>query len=269
MRPRVGMVGRFFPGNWRPPAEEIGFAAAAGFEAIQLRSDRAGTIEEHLRTGLAEVRRGLEESGIELVLEMLVRVDARARTLDGGSVADALELNLAAIDALGCHRVHVHLVTADRDDVPGLERRLAEPLATAAALAGAAGFALGLEHNSPDEELFATPAACAEALAAVPDLGFVWDVNHTLPEDGAAFEGLLDRATLVHASDTPLPATNHHLPLGRGSVDFDGVVRALAAAAYDGPIVLEIGGLPRSGGYGKDTDDALRDSLRRLGEAAQ
>ena len=37
------MLGRFFGrltgGNWRPPAQEIAFAAAAGFDTLQIRSE--------------------------------------------------------------------------------------------------------------------------------------------------------------------------------------------------------------------------------------
>ena len=33
LRVRVGMLGRFFPGNWRPPADEVRFAADNGFAA--------------------------------------------------------------------------------------------------------------------------------------------------------------------------------------------------------------------------------------------
>jgi sugar phosphate isomerase/epimerase len=93
----------------------------------------------------------------------------------------------------------------------------------------------------------------------VPSLGLVWDLNHTRPEDRDRFLALRERFTLVHVSDTPLPETNHHLPLGRGNVDY-GVVRDLD----DVPVVLEIGGLPHSGGPGLDTDEALLDSRERL-----
>jgi hypothetical protein len=41
-------------------------------------------------------------------------------------------------------------------------------------------------------------------------------------------------------------------------------VRAVIADGFQGPAVLEIGGLPASGGYGLDTDDALVDSRQRL-----
>jgi L-ribulose-5-phosphate 3-epimerase len=224
---KVGMVGRFFPGNWRPPADEIRFAAEAGFDLIQIRSDSPGSIEADLRAPLADVRKALDDAGVEIALEMFIHVDADGRTAGGDTLAAAFARNLEAI-------------------------RLA----------------LGLEHNAPDQLLFARSEACAAVLEAVPQLGFVWDVNHTAPDDFAAFEVLLRRATLVHASDTPLPETNHHLPIGLGNVDFARVCAVLGAAAFDGPFVLEIGGLPKSGGYGRDTDDALRASRERLLELA-
>jgi hypothetical protein len=63
---------------------------------------------------------------------------------------------------------------------------------------------------------------------------------------------------LVHVSDTPLPETNHHLPLGRGTVDFS-VLKDI-----DVPLILEVGGLPISGGPGFDTDEEQLDTLAPL-----
>jgi hypothetical protein len=37
-------------------------------------------------------------------------------------------------------------------------------------------------------------------------------------------------------------------------------------AHYRGPAILEIGGLPKSGGYGQDTNDALITSRARFQE---
>jgi L-ribulose-5-phosphate 3-epimerase len=54
------------------------------------------------------------------------------------------------------------------------------------------------------------------------------------------------------------------LPLGLGTVDFTTYCRALLARGFHGPAILEIGGLPVSGGYGRDTDAALIDSRARL-----
>jgi sugar phosphate isomerase/epimerase len=116
----------------------------------------------------------------------------------------------------------------------------------------------GVEHNARVQRLLVAPERVAALLDALPALRFVWDVNHTHPDDLTAFRELAPRLSLVHVSDTPLPETNHHLPLGRGNVDFSVVAR------LDVPLILEIGGLPMSGGYGLDTDDALEASLAYL-----
>jgi sugar phosphate isomerase/epimerase len=75
--------------------------------------------------------------------------------------------------------------------------------------------------------------------------------------------------SMLHVSDTPLPKVNYHLPLGLGSIDFPLYCQALQRGNFTGPAILEIGGLPKSGGYGRDTDAALVDSLQRLAAAAQ
>ena len=61
-----------------------------------------------------------------------------------------------------------------------------------------------------------------------------------------------------------LPTLNHHLPIGQGNVDFAYIFKELDRRDFHGPGILEIGGLPKSGGYGRDTDEALQDSLVRL-----
>jgi sugar phosphate isomerase/epimerase len=58
--------------------------------------------------------------------------------------------------------------------------------------------------------------------------------------------------------------TNEHLPLGLGSVNFAHFCHRLRTGAFAGPAILEIGGLPKSGGFGRDSDHALIDSLHRL-----
>jgi L-ribulose-5-phosphate 3-epimerase len=246
---RVGMVGRFFPLNWRPPEQEIRFAAEHGFAAVQIRSDRAGAIEETLRAEPRAVGAAFAASGVEPVLEMLVVHDGRPRTIER-----AFRANLRAIAQLGIQRVHVHPVGPA--DAAAL---LADDFAAALEVALATGITFGAEHNASGHRLLARPEEVHDLLDSVPGLHFVWDLNHTPAEDVAAFARLRDRLSLVHVSDTPLPETNHHLPLGRGNVDFS-ILREVA----DVPAILEIGGLPISGGPGLDTDDALLDSRGRL-----
>ena len=249
----IGMLGRFFGrltgGNWRPPAEELAFAASAGFDTVQIRSDRPGEIGDELGVDPEELGAIFDDNGLEPVLEMLVRHDG-----EPGTFARALRANLPAIEAIGFLRVHIHPV-GPSEAAP----QLAPDLAEALSVADDAGLIFAVEHNAPGHRLLVDPADVEALLDAVPGLGLVWDVNHTGADDVGRFLALRERITLLHVSDTPLPETNHHLPLGRGSVDL-GPVRTFA----DVPAILEIGGLPHSGGPGLDTDDALLDSLTVL-----
>lgn len=249
----IGMLGRFFGrrsgGNWRPPEQELRFAASAGFDTLQIRSDRAGELEDELGVDAVTLGGLFDELGVEPVLEMLVLHGG-----ERGTLARALRANLAAIEAIGVLRVHIHPV-GPSESAPLLRDDFAE----AVEVAGAAGLILGCEHNAPGHRLVAGPDEVEALLDAVPGLGLVWDTNHTRAEHTSRFLGLRERITLVHASDTPLPETNHHLPLGRGTVDL-----APLRAFEDVPVILEIGGLPISGGPGFDTDEALLDSLARL-----
>jgi len=247
------MLGRFFGrltgGNWRPPADELAFAAAAGFDTVQIRSDRPGELEDELGVAAEELGALYDEHGVEPVLEMLVRHEG-----EPGSFARALRANLPAIEAAGLLRVHVHPV-GPSEAAPLLAADFAEALA----VAEDAGLVFGVEHNAPGHRLLVGPDAVESLLEEVPGLWLVWDVNHTPTEDVPRFLALRERFSGVHLSDTPLPQTNHHLPLGRGNVDYS-VVRRFD----DVPVILEIGGLPHSGGPGLDTDEALLDSLARL-----
>ena len=137
-------------------------------------------------------------------------------------------------------------------------------LAAGVALGREHGFRFGLEHNEAGIACFGTPERCAAALAAVPDLGFVWDFNHTTAEQLPGYLALADRMTMPHIADTPLPAVNHHLPLGQGNFVFAAYCSALCARGFHGAAILEIGCLPISGDYGRDTDNALVELLARL-----
>lgn len=264
---RLGMNARLFPINWRPAAQEVAFAQSAGFTSLQLHGREGGLGAEQLGGPPEALGEALGEAGVTPVMEIVVRVDRHGRTAAGSTPLQLLEANLPAIAAIGIERVHWHLAPAEAMGAPQLraiERAVVPQLASAVALAEAGGFRFGLEHNEPDIPLFATAEACAEALDAVPGLGFVWDLNHTPPEQLERFLAFAPRMSLLHVSDTPLPEVNHHLPVGMGSVPFAEYFAELRARGYAGPAILEIGGIPKSGGFGRDTDAALIDSLARL-----
>lgn len=266
----LGLNARLFPNNWRPARDEIAFARANGFQAIQFPGPEHGLDAERLGDTCDGVATALRQAKLIPVMEIMIRVDQTGDTAEGRSPLDVLQANLPAIIALGCPWVHIHAVPLgvfSAASLQTLEAALVPHLIAGVALARKHGFRLGLEHNEPRIGLFATPQSCAATLAAVPELGFVWDLNHTIPEHLADFLALSHRMTMLHVSDTPLPTVNYHLPLGMGNLDFAAYGIALRARGFHGPAILEIGGLPQSGGYGRDTDLALIDSLAALRRA--
>lgn len=271
-RIQIGINARLFPGNWRPVLEEIVFSRQHGFESIQLPGKPEGLHESHLGAPFAEVAAALENAGIAPMMEIVVRLNPDGKTGDGQTPIDVLHANLPAILALKIRCVHWHLVaTTPIDSVTNdaLEQRVIPDFRAGVEITAKHGFRFGVEHNEPEEMVFAQPSHVAALLDAVPGLGFVWDFNHTHPDDLTAFKKLIPRMTMLHVSDTPLPETNHHLPVGMGNIEFVDYFRAVLQGGFTGAAILEIGGLPKSGGYGRDTDTALVDSLHRLQDAVE
>ncbi len=268
---QIGMNVRLAPFCSHTVLEEIAFARSAGFDCVQFAVREPGEYASRLGVPLDTLSQALRAANLACVMEIVVRIDQAGRNTLGQTPLDVLQLNLPAIRALNCACVHWHLVPLDRSmgtaALYTLEDALLAQFTAGVELAAAHGFRFGFEHNEPALGLFATPERCALLLDKAPGLGFVWDFNHTIPEHLGGFLQLTPRMTMLHVSDTPLPAVNYHLPLGRGSLDFPSLCRGLLERGFFGPAILEIGGLPQSGGYGQDTDQALLDSRERLAAA--
>ncbi|MCB8945632.1 MAG: sugar phosphate isomerase/epimerase [Ardenticatenaceae bacterium] len=267
----IGMNGRFFPNNWRPAPQEIEFARQAGFTAMQFVGPADGLNDERLGADLETVAACLREAGITAVMEIPINVLSNGRTGDGRSLLHPLHANLPAIQTLGCTCVHYHMVLRDSDLTESMarqfEQNIIEDLATAVHIGHEFNFRFGIEHNELDYFPFNTPQSCEQVLTAVPHLHFVWDFNHAAPSQLAGYKALAPHVSMLHISDTPLPHTNYHWPLGQGNTDFTDYLTTLLQAGFKGPAILEIGGLPKSGGYGQDTDTALNQSHAHLQQA--
>jgi L-ribulose-5-phosphate 3-epimerase len=265
---QIGLNARLFPHHWRPAREEIAFAQAHGFQWLQFRATPGGLNASDLGDDLATLASALQEAQISCALEITLALERQGRTTAGATLTEVLRANLPAINSLACSRVHFHLSTPLREaeDCRALEETVVADLRAAVALAAEQSrpFQLGIEHNPPAGGIFTTPERCAWLLEQIPTLGFVWDMNHTLPEQLEGFLALTQRMSLLHVSDTPLPEVNFHLPLGLGNLDIEHYCEELLARGFTGPAILEIGGLPISGGFGRDTDAALVESGQRL-----
>lgn len=260
----IGYAGRFFPDNFRPLQGELAFARQAGFECLQFMGKPDGLGKDHLRISLDEAGKQFADSGLISVMEIIIRVSLAGEIVAGQSVQAFLEANLSAIRALKCVCVHVHLapVVGMLDfDVFAFEESLVNDFRACVEVAQAEGFAFGFEHNEPDQRIHGSPKQCDHLLQTVEGLNFVWDVNHTMPDQLQAYSDLLPRTQMLHVSDTPLPEVNYHLPLGEGNINWVQVGEILKASGFRGPAILEVGGIPKSGGFGRDTDAALVKSL--------
>lgn len=264
----AGMNGRFFPSNWRPALDEIAFAGAHGFQAIQFGGRETGLDEAGLGASFSKVAERLKETNITAVMEIVVRLSKDGVTELGLSPMEVLQANLPAITELPCQSVHWHLVHTESmttQELVAMESTLIPQFEQGVKLAAAHGFRFGFEHNEIHlHSFFNEPERCHYMLDAVPGLHFVWDFNHTPLEHLEQYKSLIPRMSMLHISDTPLPETNHHLPLGQGNINFDEYFHALHVGGFSGAAILEIGGLPKSGGYGRDSDSALIASLSRL-----
>jgi sugar phosphate isomerase/epimerase len=264
------MNGRFYPNHKQTARDEIVFAKMAGFDCIQFPGPLNGLTTDRLGDPLDVVGMALRRAGITAVMEMVIPLYGNGLTAEGDAPLDVLRSNLQAIQALHCTHAHWHIVTAEpmtTVELRDLEQQMIPQMKTAVVLAQTHHFIFGFEHNSADVPLFHRPESCAEVLTAVSNLSFVWDFNHTAASDLAAYGALAARTSMLHVSDTPWPEVNHHLPLGQGSLDFPQFLQPLLTANYSGPAILEIGGLPKSGGYGRDTNEALIESRTRFHEA--
>jgi sugar phosphate isomerase/epimerase len=228
--------------------------------------------KEQLGDSLETVSKALKTADLTAVMEINIHLYDNGLTAEGQTPLDILQANVPAISALPCPLVHWHLVSLgsiEEDVIGRLENSLLPQFRAAVVLARKFGFQFGFEHNEPALMLFADPESCLETLRHVPGLGFVWDFNHVSPEKLTQFQALIPWMSMLHVSDTPLPEVNYHLPLGLGTVDLEANCRALLQDGFSGPAILEIGGLPKSGGFGRDTDEALIDSRKRLETAIQ
>jgi sugar phosphate isomerase/epimerase len=264
---QIGFIPRLFPDNWRPASQEIEFARAQGFECLQFHVRWGALGEKDLGGTFTEIANALQAAKLTAAMEILAFIDASGRTNTGATPLDVLKANLPAITTLPCARVHWHIASPRKMSATTgqeLEKSLRPQFTQGLALAQEHGFILGFEHNDPEFPMFSTPESCAALLEDVPGLKFVWDFNHTKPEHLAGYQALIPHVSLVHVSDTPLPEVNHHLPLGLGTVDYTSYCTALLDGGFDGPLILEIGGQSKSGGFGQDTDQALIDSRQRL-----
>jgi len=152
---------------------------------------------------------------------------------------------------------------------PKLWSRIVDSFRRCSRIANEHGLKLCLEPrvgeniSNTDAMLRLIEAVNADNFYAVLDVGHLHAQKEILP---LSVEKLGSRISYVHASDND-GRDNLHLPPGKGTVDWEGVVKALAKHGYKGYIAVDIGGAGYRGNIDSDVVESkhfLENLLSRL-----
>jgi sugar phosphate isomerase/epimerase len=163
--------------------------------------------------------------------------------------SEARDLYFRALDTFADAGVVLVNVHPDQrlplQSIEQVRKANAEAVAELATAAADRGLKLMVENL---DRLFAGVADLKALLDAVPEAGFHLDIGHANLRLGlgepnrtaALLEAFSKRTWHVHVSDNRGGEQDLHLPLGAGSVDWKGAIRALKAHGYDSTVTLEV-----------------------------
>lgn len=247
-----------------PVMDEIEWIAGLGLDFIDLTLEPPAAAS--WQVNVAAIRAALDRTGLQVVGHTAYYLPFASpyEEVRQGAVVE-LRRCLAVFGELGARWMNIH---PDRN-VPMHDRafviqRNLETLAEVLPDARRHGVGLMIE-NVPGEHNSASQLA--ELLGPLPELGLHLDIGHAnlLAPSTNAIELIAafgHRVRHVHLHDNRGGQADLHLPLGTGTVDVPGAVRALRATGYDGTITVEVFSADRY--YLAYSCD----KLRRLWEAA-
>ncbi len=217
--------------------DEAEFCGSVGFDFLDLTLEGPGAATVDVgRLGILLGAHGLGLTGhTDPCLPYAYPVQGVRRACFG-----ELERCARIFASLGARVMNIHPCYAAP---PAMKRDLVrfhlEALPPLVEMAASHGLTLMLEnYKAPFDRV----AVFRQLLEEMPDLGLHLDVGHTnFGRDGHDLfcSALGDRIRHVHFSDNR-SRFDDHLPLGVGTVDWEGAVKALKATGYDGTITLEI-----------------------------
>lgn len=230
---------------------QLAAVAAAGLDAIELRTVDGTALSDLDDQAFAEVVRALEWSGTRVVC-VDSRIGGWARPVTGPFDLDLDELSVLArrCDALACRYIRVMSYPNDRLSDQDWRRRVTERTRVLADRAEQAGVVL-LHENCAG---WAGDSArrALDLLAAVnsPALGVLFDTGNGVPYGYSAFAmltALVDHVAHVHVKDA-VHGPRYTLP-GDGDARVADCLRLLLDNGYRGAISLEphLGVVPHQG----------------------
>lgn len=232
-----------------PVLEEIDNIARLGFDYLELAMDPPMAHHSILTASRPAIARALADAGLGLVCHLPTFVSTADLTdsLRQASIAE-MHRSLEVAGDLGAAKVVLHpsMVGGMAAFVPATAKGYAfDFFAGLVAAAGKLGLTICLENMFPRNRLGVTADDLGEIFAAFPSLRFTLDTGHAhidSERDGRLLqlaERFGDRLGHLHLSDNR-GKRDDHLAVGRGTVNFKGLVRQLKKIGYDDTLTLEV-----------------------------
>ncbi len=256
---RLGVYEKALPTGVTWP-ERLDLARRLGFDYVELSIDESDMRLARLENGSTErreIRRASVEAGVPLFSLCLSahrryalgsaspETRARAQQVFEDAIDLAVELGSRLIQVAGYYVYY-------EDETPESVERYVEGLDRALAYAARSGVMLGIENmdtlglGSLSEGVRLLARLRSPWLQLYPDVGNLIERGH---DPVAELERARGHMVALHVKDAR-PGEPRRVPFGAGGVPFEPVFAALAAAAYAGPVLVEM--------WNDDDGDALR-----------
>ena len=233
----------------KPILDEINEIAALGFDFLELAMDPPQAHFSTIRESRDQIRKALDAHGMQLVchLPTFVSIADLTESIRKASLSE-MQSSLEVAAELGALKVVLHpghigglgIFVKDLALTRGMDS-----LTAIIAEADRLGLSVCLENMFPRFQTFFEPPHFTEILKQFRDLKLTIDTGHANignPDDFRILEFVRKfghRLGHVHLSDN-LGQRDDHLPLGKGTIDFEIFAQALKQSGYNDTITLEI-----------------------------
>lgn len=233
----------------KPILEEIEEIAALGFDYLELAMDPPNAHFSTIHDNREQIQSALASHSMKLVCHLPTFVSIadltesiRHASLDEmyNSLEVAAELNAMKVVLHPGHIAGLAVFVMDMALDFGIQS-----LEAIIAKADRLGLSVCLENMFPRIQSFYKPSHFKDILNRFPDLKLTLDSGHANIESGdeqRIFDFMRqfgDRIGHVHLSDN-LGRRDDHLPIGKGTINFQKIADALNESGYDDTITLEI-----------------------------
>jgi sugar phosphate isomerase/epimerase len=232
-----------------PMLEEIRSFAGLGFDYLELAMDPPEAHYSIVSENRLAIARALadHEMGIVCHLPTFVSTADLTESIRRASITE-MKHSLSAAADLGAQKVVLHppMISGMGAYVSERVRAYAlEFLDDMVEMSEVLGITICLENMMPRNGFGVEPAELDMLFWRFPALQFTLDTGHAnLGEGGRSrlpelVERFGERLGHVHLSDNR-GVYDDHFPLGRGTIDFRWLAKALRAVGYDGTVTFEI-----------------------------